>query len=187
MRKSADGLLCRATVTVAVALIDIISRWDNMPFPQLSIPGNAAILIGVRRLRNLRELSSHTHQSRSCAVLPISRSIAKRRNGPSISSAAVMFSTADLSIARPAFLQRVLAVASRLFCSAFANFTSQKEGLNTMRNRICRRSSIKCTTIATDFSLSGALFCVSDRRHALGQKRLSCPDKSTHAAGPNLK
>lgn len=131
-------------------------------------------------------LLSHTHQSRSCAVLPISRSIAKRRNGPSVPSAAVMFS-ADLSIARPAFLQRVLAVASRLFCSAFANFSTQKEGLNTMRNRICRRSSTKCTTIATDFSLSGALFCVSDRRHALGQKRLSCSNKSTHAAGPNLK
>lgn len=32
MRKSADGPLCRATVTVAVALIDIISRWNNMPF-----------------------------------------------------------------------------------------------------------------------------------------------------------
>ena len=122
------------------------------------------------------------------AALPISRSVAKTLNGPSIpSAAAAMFSTADLNIARPAFLQRVLAVASRLFCSAFANFTAQKEGLNTMRNRICRRSSIKCTTIATEFSLSGALFCVSDRRHALGQKRLSCPDKSTHAAGPNLK
>ena len=186
MRKWADGPLCRATVIVAVALIDIISRWNNMPFPQLSIPGSAAIPIGVRRLRSLREPSSH--QSRSCAALPISRSVAKTLNGPSIPSAAVaIFSTADLSIARPAFLQRVLAVASRLFCSAFANFTTQKEGLNTMRNRICRRSSTECTTIATDFSLSGALFCVSDRRHALGQKRPSCPDKSTHAAGPNLK
>jgi len=60
MRRSADGPLCRATVTVAVALIDIISRWDNMPFPQLSIPGSATIPIGVRCLRSLREPSSHT-------------------------------------------------------------------------------------------------------------------------------
>lgn len=184
MRKSADGPLCRATVTVAVALIDIISRWDNMPFPQLSIPGNAAIPIGVRRLRSLREPSFHTPINLE-AVLRCLSAAESQKDG---------MGQASLR-RRPCLRQqisalldpRVLAVTSRLFCSVFANFTTRKEELNTMQNRICRRSSTKCTTIATDFSLSGALFCVSDRRHALGQKRLSCSDKGTHAAGPNLK